>query len=205
MRFAVLTTWILILPISVVEAQFFASLFNQLFRPLFQNICDAGLTALGIDGTLDCSCVLEFKGLFQGFDGMAGCTLDEPRCLVPPSLYCATGSIDIGVEGGFFTGTELTSDISACFEVQSGLPGGILSLDNICFTFIPDGLRLASCTVAIGEVECESCSICDSGIDFKFDCSNIDLLPSPLLKVPGPKFESCLGLSLIPTNTKNRL
>ena len=194
---------ILALP-SVVKGQSTGSLFNQLLnaflQPVTQGVCETTQTELGLDGTLDCTCNTTFLGLFKGIDGSIRCTLPEPRCLLPPSLYCADGNIDISVSGGLFTQTAIEADITGCFQVDSGLPGGIASIDDICFSFVPSGLQLESCTASIGGTECESCTICESGIDFTFDCSNIDILPGAL-RLPGPKITTCLGLSLIPTNS----
>jgi hypothetical protein len=202
MRFSVyscilLSTWV----VHPTEAQLVVTLFNVLFRPFIQSACDLATSTLGIDSTLDCSCDVRYKGPFQGFSGDVGCILDPPRCLVPPDLYCATGSIDAGVEAGLFSGTDFGTDIEACFDVKSGLPKDVLSIPDICFKFVPDGLKLSSCTVSVGTAQCTSCEICASGVDFKFDCSNVDLVPeSDLIFVPGPAITSCIGLSLIPTN-----
>jgi hypothetical protein len=197
-----LSTWV----VPTTEAQVLVSLFDLLFRPFIQSACNIATSTLGLDSTFDCSCDVRFKGLFQGFSGDVGCELDPPRCLVPPNLYCATGSIDLGVEAGVFFGTDFSTDIEACFDVKSGLPNNVASVPNICFKFVPDGLKLTSCTVSVGDTPCTSCEICDSGVDFKFDCSNVDLVPeSNLIFVPGPTIASCIGLSLIPTNTSSRV
>lgn len=197
---AITSAIILALP-AVVKGQ--SSLFNQLLnaflQPVAQGVCDTTQTELGLDGTLDCTCDAKFLGLFLGVDGTVSCTLPEPRCFVPPSLYCADGSVEISVAGGIFTQTAIEADITGCFQVDSGLPGGVASIDDICFNFVPNGLQLESCTATIGGTECQSCTICDSGIDFTFDCSNIDVLPGAF-RLPGPKITTCLGLSLIPSN-----
>ena len=168
-------------------------------QPIVQGVCDTTQSELGLDDSLDCTCNAVSLGLFQGVDGTISCTLPEPRCLLPPSLYCAEGAIDIAIGGGLFSQTAIEADINACFQVDSGLPGGIASIDDICFNFVPDGLRLESCTASIGAVECQDCTICDSGVDFTFDCSNVDILPGTF-SLPGPKITTCIGLSLIPSN-----
>jgi hypothetical protein len=188
-------------PSSVLgQSGLFTQLLNAFLQPVVQGVCATTQTELGLDGTLDCTCNATSLGLFKGVDGTITCSLPEPRCFLPPNLYCADGTIDVTVAGGLFTQTAIEADITGCFQVDSGLPGGIASIDDICFNFVPSGLSLQSCTATIGGVACQACTICDSGIDFTFDCSNIDILPGAL-RLPGPKITTCLGLSLIPTNT----
>jgi hypothetical protein len=192
--------------VPTAEAQLLSSLFNLLFRPFIQSACDLATSSLGIDSTLDCGCDVLYKGLFQGFSGDVVCSLANPRCLVPPNLYCATGSIDASLEGRIFGNTGLNSNIDACFDVKSGLPNDVLSVPDICFSFVPKGLKLASCSVSVGTTPCNSCEICASGVDFKFNCSNVDLVPDTnIIFVPGPAFDSCIGLSLIPRNISSRV
>jgi hypothetical protein len=191
---------ILLLPTLVVgQSGLFNQLLNAFLQPVVQGVCATTQTELGLDGTLDCTCNAQSLGLFRGVDGNITCTLPEPRCFVPPSLYCADGTIDVSVSGGIFTQTAIETDITGCFQVDSGFPGGIASIDDICFNFVPNGLSLETCTASVGGAECQNCTICDSGIDFTFDCSNIDILPG-VLRLPGPKVTTCLGLSLIPSN-----
>jgi hypothetical protein len=184
--------------------QLLTAILNQLLGPVTQTACDTTQESLGIDDTIDCTCDVSLRGIFQGFDGSMTCTLAEERCLIPPSLYCATGELGIDIGGGLFSNTDIESNIDACFQVDSGLPGGLLSIEDICFSFVPDGLSLESCTASIGSTQCTNCTICESGVDFKFDCTNVVLIPGilgspPLLRAP--KIDTCLGLSLIPTNT----
>ena len=201
---ATFSSLLLVQPTLVEGQSGFSGLFTQLLnafaRPVLQEVCDLTLAELGLDTAIDCTCNATYRGLFLGADGSIGCTLSEPRCLIPPDTYCATGEVNVTAGGGLFTDTAIESDISACFEVDSGLPGGIASIEDLCFVFVPSGLSLASCNASIGGVECDSCTICDSGVDFTFDCSNIDLLPG-VFTFPGPKISNCIGLSLIPSGT----
>jgi hypothetical protein len=199
-----ISTLLLVLPAPVSGQNLFTQLLNSILSPIVDGVCDTTQTQLGLGDNVDCACDAELKGLFKGVEGAVSCTLPEPRCLLPPSLYCATGDIDINVSGGLFSNTAIAADIKGCFQVDSGLPFGIANINDICFTFVPKGLRLQSCTATIGDVQCDSCEICDSGVDFKFDCSNVDILPGSL-RLPGPKISTCLGLSLIPTNSTSRL
>jgi hypothetical protein len=188
------------------QGQLLRDFFNSLFSPLIQRGCRVVETALGLgsNSSVACLCDLTFAGLFQGFDGELQCSSTTPRCLVG-NLYCATGNIDVGVQGGLFTGSAIDSNATACFNVKSGLPSGVLSVDDICLSFKAKGLKLTNCTAVLGAQQCKSCTICASGVDFKFDCSNVDLAPGPLFVVPGPKLDNCFGLSLVPKNATARL
>jgi hypothetical protein len=68
-----------------------------------------------------------------------------------------------------------------------------------------------SCTVQIQKTDlstafCDRCTICDNGVDFKYDCSNIDLLPvfdnvtNTTTVAPYPKVDSCFPVAdIIPS------
>jgi hypothetical protein len=60
-------------------------------------------------------------------------------------------------------------------------------------------LKMESCGVTFGETAC-TCTVCESGRDFTFDCSAIEIdTPSVLLpSFTGPKTEKCIGLGLLP-------
>jgi hypothetical protein len=171
---------------------------NAIFGPIVERVCDTVQTELGLNETVDCSCEAESIGLFKGVKATLSCTLAESQCLFPPDLYCANGEIDINVSGGLFSNTAIESDFTGCFKVDSGLPSGIASIEKVCISFVPDGLKLKSCTTSIGGEDCNSCEICNSGIAFKFDCSNTDIL-SGAGRIPGPKITTCLGVSLART------
>jgi hypothetical protein len=122
--------------------------------------------------------------------------------LVQPDKFCASGTIDFELAAGVFIPTGLNSNVTACFDVKSGFPEGIVKLDNeICFEFATKGLGFDVCTVTIGTNTCQECTVCDSGTDFKFNCTNIDLeTENADVNIPGPVIETCIGLSAIPTN-----
>jgi hypothetical protein len=198
MRFTASTILVMsVFPTVTVQAFFGGFFINLLFRPLIQGACDDVQDALGLGAVFDCRCDASYKGLFQGISGMVGCALTGPaRCLVPPNLYCATGDVDATVKASLFSNAGVTSDVTASFKVLSGLPQNVTSFD-INFNFMSNGLKFSDCDVAILNTTCNDCTICASGLDFKFNCSNVDLLPnSPLPSVPGPVVD-CIGLSLV--------
>ena len=180
----------------------FKFLFNTLLRPLVGPACDLAQEAIGLEGTATCDCDLSYEGIFRGFSGDVGCKTTQRRCLVPPNLFCADGTIDFELSAGLFVDTGLNSNVTACFTVESGFPDGIVELDNnICFEFATKGLAFDACTVTIGSGVCQECKICETGVDFKFNCSNIDLeTASTSIKIDGPAIANCIGLSAIPTN-----
>lgn len=178
-------------------------LFNTLFSPLVDRACNLAQASLGLQETATCECDLNYQGIFQGFAGAVVCTTTERRCLVQPDLFCADGTIDFDLKAGLFVPTGLNSNVTACFDVESGFPEGIVELDNsVCFEFAAAGLALAfdACTVTIGSGTCQSCEICESGTDFKFNCTNIDLeTANDNIKIDGPAIATCVGLSAVPT------
>ena len=183
----------------------FKFLFNTLLRPLVGPACDLAQEALGLEGTANCDCDLSYQGIFRGFKGEVVCDTDIPQCFLPPDLFCATAELKFQLAAGLFVDTGLNSNISACFDVKSGFPDltvPIADFDNeFCFQFSPKGLELDKCSVQISSKACTSCEICESGVDFKFNCSNIDLeKKSEVITVPGPEITKCIGLSAIPTN-----
>lgn len=61
-------------------------------------------------------------------------------------------------------------------------------------------LKLDTCTfnVTYGDEICNSCTICTSGRDITFDCSNINLNPLNIgPKIPGIEINQCIGLTLL--------
>lgn len=182
----------------------FGFLFETLLNPLVGRACELAQDQLGLQDTATCTCDLGFEGLFRGFVGDVNCETTERRCLVQPDLFCADGTIEFDLKAGLFVDTGLNSNVTACFDVKSGFPEGIVELDNIiCFEFATKGLKFDACTVNIGDDTCQSCEICDSGVDFKFNCTNVDLETANAdIKIDGPAISTCLGLSAIPTNVR---
>jgi hypothetical protein len=200
MRFTASTIHVIsVFPTVTVQAFFGGFFFNLLFRPLIQSACDDVQDTLGLGSLFECDCDVSYKGV----SGMVGCALTQPRCLVAPNMFCDTGDVDATVEASLFSNAGLTSDVTASFKVLSGLPQDVASFD-INLKFLANGLKFTGC-VAIGNSICIGYSIFPFGIDFKFNCTNVDLLPNSPIFVPGPAVDTCIGLSLgNPTNTTRR-
>ena len=181
----------------------FQFLFDRLLSPLVGPACDLAQQTLGLQDTATCTCDLDYQGVFRGFEGDVNCVTTSTRCLVQPDLFCASGTIDFELAAGLFVDTGLNSNITACFDVKSGFPDGIVELDNeVCFEFATKGLAFDACTVTIGTNTCQECTICESGVDFKFNCTNVDLETANAdVTIPGPATATCLGLSAVPTDS----
>lgn len=185
------------------NAQILSGLFNRLLGRYVGPACDLAQSTLGLEDSFTCECDLDYAGLFRGLTGGVACTTTEERCLVPPDSFCAAGTIDFELAAGLFVDTGFNSNITACFDVESGFPDGLVELDNnICFEFATKGLAFDACTVTIGTATCKECTICPTGVDFKFDCSNVDLeSKSAEITINGPAITDCIGLSAIPVPT----
>lgn len=169
-------------------------LFNLLFRPFIQNACTAGTEALGLDG-LTCQCDVEFIGLFQGVEGDVSCGVPS-TCFGDPSV-CATGNVEASLAASLFSGVGLDGDVSGCLNVTTINGTTVPSSPGICLTFTADGLALDGCTATVNSSPCTSCDVCSGGTSFKFNCSNVNLLPPdgvPDLYLPA--VTTCLGLDL---------
>jgi hypothetical protein len=175
----------------------FRFIFGLFLQPLLDTACTLAQTSLKLENNTDCKCEGEYKGLGDGFEGNVKCTLKQSPCLIPPNLFCVKGNLGAGLTFGFIGGTGFKGNLTGCFNVASGLPANVSSIENFCLTFIPKKLKLGSCTAKIGAKDCTSCDICTSGTDFKFDCSNINLATPPFPKIPGPKITNCIGLGLV--------
>jgi hypothetical protein len=103
----------------------------------------------------------------------------------------------------------LSSSATACLQFTTGFPPPLTNLtgfDTFCVTGVPGpGFKLKSCSVKIGTTQCESCTVCSSGVDIKFNCTNVDVGGAVPGFVPGPDVQTCVGLSLIPTNSASRM
>jgi hypothetical protein len=200
MRFTASTILVIsVFPTVTVQAFFGGFFFNLLFRPLIQGACDDVQDALGLGAVFKCGCDVSYQGLFQGFSGMVDCGLLQTRCLIAPDKFCARGSVEADVKASLFSNAGVTSDVTALFNVSSGLPDDVASF-NISFNFKSNGLKFNDCDVTIGNSTCNGnsngCSICPSGTEFKFNCTDVDLLPNSPIFVPGPDV-GCIGLSLV--------
>lgn len=154
-------------------------------------ICQTGLQTLGLAGVLDCACTGEYVNFSIVASVSCGVKAGASPCLVPPSSLC--GDVDLDTT---FTasGAGLSGSLGACLAVDSGLPAGLINVPKLCVDAVaPVGLGFTGCTVKLGSSNCNSCTICNAATDggyFKFDCSNLFLIPGIL---PAPKLDTCLG------------
>jgi hypothetical protein len=179
--------------------RFFVNLFLQ---PLLDTACTAAQTTLKLENNTNCACTGEYLGVGRGFDGDVKCSLRTSPCLIQPNDFCVNGALGAGLAFGFSGGAKLDTNIEGCFNVTNNSPllSAVGNINNFCLTFIPSGLKLKNCTAKIGATPCRSCEVCPTGVDFKFDCSNVDLYTKtdfPNLFIPGPNFQSCIGLGLV--------
>jgi hypothetical protein len=185
------------------------NLLNTLLGPLLNTAastaCAAGQQALGLATTTTCTCDGQLMG--GKITAQLDCKLTTPICLNGTKL-CGQTEVSADFGAGIRGGTGLSASAKACLTVTSGFPLQIISLPGpICVTGVPGpGFKLKSCSVDIGTTPCQSCTVCNSGVDIKFNCTNVNLYTGNLpLSVPGPNVQTCVGLSLIPTNTTNRM
>ena len=165
-------------------------------------ICSNGVEALDLDAVLNCQCTGEYQNF--GIVGSVDCGLQQgvKPCLLPPSTFCGAPSL---VATFSANGAGLSGSLGACFEFETGLPpvlAGIFSVPELCVEAVaPSGLAFSQCRVKLGSTNCASCTICDpttEGGYFKFDCSNVDLIPGLGTAFPGPKLDTCLGFGFNP-------
>jgi hypothetical protein len=152
------------------------------------------------EAAIECECDASFT-LIDGIEVGVLCGNANEICLLQNS-FCGTStfSVDYGIRTGLGSG-------EACLKFDTlipGLPPALVNLINIpelCIKGTADrGLRFGECSVTIGDTECQECTVCSSGLDVTFDCSNANLNPigSGVLKIPGPKVTQCLGIGLVP-------
>jgi hypothetical protein len=70
-------------------------------------------------------------------------------------------------------------------------------------------LAIDTCSIRIGNQNCQSCVVCPSGRDILFDCQNIILTTisssSQEVTIFGPKVNTCVGIGLITNPIRNIL
>ena len=153
-------------------------------------ICQTGLETLNLDEVFDCQCTGAYKDFSIVASVACGVQEGATPCLIPPNTLCGDTSLATTFTA---SGAGLAGSLGACIDIQTGLP---LNLDvpELCVDAVaPVGLGFTSCTAKLGGTPCNSCTICDAAKDggyFKFDCSNIDIIPG-IFKLP--PLETCLG------------
>lgn len=173
---------------------FFLSPYINLVAP---EICSNGVEALDLEDILNCQCTGKYQNF--GIVGSVDCVLQQgvKPCLLPPTTFCGAPSLVAAFTAG---GAGLSGSLGACIEFETGLPpvlSNILSVPELCVEAVaPSGLTFSQCRVKLGNTNCANCTICDPATDggyFKFDCSNVNLIPGSGLNFTGPKLDTCLG------------
>lgn len=131
---------------------------------LFDFIC--GIVQTLLPGTVECTCNL---GLVLQF----ACVYQEPLLGVMPAITGTLGLLQLSA-----TLEVCTSDPTA--EVPSGV---CISFGGESQDISADGV-LKRCAASMNGEACTSCTICDEGLGFQFDCSEIDKRAKQSLCVP---------------------
>jgi hypothetical protein len=191
---------------------FFSNLFNDIFNPILDVLARSTCqyvqsTAINGDEALteyvNCDCSATFNRV-NGMVVNAFCALTEAICLDPTEkIFCGTTNIE-----AVFRRKTNQLGTTACLEIDTGLSieidGEQPQIPEICLTAQSTVLaqrsvfRIDTCTLRIASRRCQSCTICDSGKDVKFDCSNIQL--NSLFgdePIPGPVLDTCVGIGFI--------
>jgi hypothetical protein len=178
----------------------FITIFNFLFLvpilflivvnagPLGQLICEPLINQ--IDSGFDCTCDSTFS-LTSILSSEVNCTYFESICLENTPL-CGVPSLQAE-----FTLLGGSNSAEACFDLEDDT-----IFKNICIAGTSNStspLRLSECNVFYGDEPCESCTVCESGREVTFDCSNININPiAPnLVFVPGIAVDTCIGAGLL--------
>lgn len=151
-------------------------------------ICDPLLNQ--IDFGFECTCDASFR-LRSILTGEVNCTYADSVCLESTPI-CGVPSISAS-----FTLLGGSNDAQACFNLDRDI-----LFDSICVSGKSDSsnpLILSECKVRYDDEPCKSCTVCESGREVSFDCSNINVNSiAPNLKfIPGIKVDSCIGAGVI--------
>ena len=193
----------------------FATLVNKLavlFRPFVaKNAVDIACTivdnALGFEFE-DCSCNFNGFALKGTLTGESECAFREPVCVLPNNTLCATNAgIFSSFPAGFFQVPNTTTTLYTRFDFTDAVgifPGKNSFSVKVSF-YERNGFELGKeCSIEVPQfVEtCTSCTVCDSGKDFRYDCSNIIFPEVNYSTATFPKYSNntCRGLNFMPTN-----
>ena len=144
---------------------------------LIKRDCNALLRSAGVTDTERCECTPNYGPSFSAPTLSFTCvSMKESICLSPSDpAYCTNASI------GAFSTFSVNSAARKPLEAPGFSNVAVTSsnYDNsfrIQFFSNGSSRRFAGCTVALfpssGSVPCQTCVICDNGVDFKYDCSN---------------------------------
>lgn len=143
------------------------------------------------DSALTCTCE---PSLFPSVAIEFGCETTEPVCL-PENIVCGIPSVSVALDVTDFIAGEKLVSFDVCFSeifILEVIPV-IELLGPLCFSLIrallgSDAKKVRKSPGAAGKArrawacsgatyggqECKSCSVCDGGSGFIFDCTNID-------------------------------
>ena len=192
-------------------SNFFSDILNPIFDVLARSTCQyVQSTAINDDEALidfiNCDCSASFSAV-NGMSVNAFCALNEAICLDPvEQKFCGTSNIE-----GDYRRRSNKLRTTACLEIDTGLTieinGEPPRIPELCLTAQSTVLaqrnifRIDSCSIRIASQRCQSCTICDTGKDVKFDCGNIQLnAPLGSGTIPGPVLETCVGIGFIFSN-----
>ena len=198
------------LSIPVVEGFFWRDIWNRLLFTDARNErdCEALLRSAGIDRSEnDCSCTFRANTLKT-----TKCAMNEYVCLAPSNPFYCTNSSVVSMFGakrqailGLFNPTRseameveyyrdypTTDDLDRIFARFAFYRNYTGSPFYECYaSFEDDGFFRDPC----------QCEICASGLDFKYDCSNVvnggpfRINQTTEVFVPGPKVDTCIPVT----------
>ena len=190
---------------------FFSNLFTDIINPVIDVLARSTCqyiqsTTISSDEALtdyvNCDCSASFS-ITNGMVVNAFCALTEAICLDPTDrIFCGTTNL----EADYRRRTNKLKT-TACLEIDTGLrieiDGERPKIPEICLSAQSTVLaqrnifRIDTCTIRIASQKCQSCTICDTGKDVKFDCSNIQLDTLVGNGIPGPVLDTCVGIGFI--------
>lgn len=117
---------------------------------------------------------------------------------VPGVALCASPSF----QGNYYQ--KLKQSVTTLgFDIGDLLGLNILNPDPLTLTLVhkaplrvTNPINLASCSAKYGSKTCSSCTVCNKGKGFKFDCSNVSLLDIGIIDLKLPKINQCLAIPL---------
>ena len=183
-RMKFLSVVLLVLPVLVA-----ANLCNTIFvcftfgvgglvnQCIAQPKCDDGLTRLGLQNS-NCGCIADVES-WPSIKGVAGCS---------SGVFCIQG--DLCGDARFSMTFKSGGALDTSEELYSYFATSSPSIYEIRIIAQPqDSERFGSCSATIDSTNsCQSCSICEDGITFSFDCSNVNVDGGA-----GPVVSNCLN------------
>jgi hypothetical protein len=206
-----------------------SNFFSRIFYPVSRDEkdCDVLKEIAGLTNTEACICFGNVKfGVSISCDPMK-----EKICMTPSDdLFCTNATMD-GSLAITATSTTYTADSTARKRFSLLSPPVRVERETLFGTFAelavpefrngyffsfdrgdgaPSTKKYTACVVRSGSVladedfvveDCNSCVICDSGDDFKYDCSNTkgtyiySNMTNTTDLIPGPKVETCFPVA----------